>query len=181
VEHAHSYPGLVLFVSSFGQCLLMEVLLQQSHQQWHEDCCALLVGVLLAFGVDPGYLLQILWPMAAESQHLAHLRGLVLPLLCAYVPAHEFDCRLYFTDLIFRPRWYPSSPPWLDCRVYLNPNPIHPLRRNSTLTSVLNDNLHPPCRIWLSYVSTQLCTWWYTSLLLSNLIDICLLSHLHSP
>ena len=48
----------------------------------------MLVGVLLAFGVDPGYLLQILWPMAAESQHLAHFRGLVLPFLYTYVPAH---------------------------------------------------------------------------------------------
>ncbi len=37
----------------------------------------------------------------------------------------EFDCRLYFTDLIFRPQWYTSSPPWLDWHVYLDPNPIH--------------------------------------------------------
>ena len=37
----------------------------------------------------------------------------------------EFDCRLYFTNLIFRPWWYPPSPPWLDCSVYLGPNPIH--------------------------------------------------------
>jgi len=37
----------------------------------------------------------------------------------------EFDCRLYFTNLIFRPWWYLPSPSWLDCSVYLGPNPIH--------------------------------------------------------
>ena len=37
----------------------------------------------------------------------------------------EFDCRLYITNLIFRPWRYPPSPPWLDCSVYLGPNPIH--------------------------------------------------------
>ena len=37
----------------------------------------------------------------------------------------KFDCHVYFTDLIFRPQLYLSSPPWLDCHVYLNP--IHPL------------------------------------------------------
>jgi hypothetical protein len=37
----------------------------------------------------------------------------------------EFDCRLYFTNLIFCPWWYLPSPSWLDCSVYLGPNPIH--------------------------------------------------------
>jgi hypothetical protein len=41
-----------------------------------------------------------------------------------------FDRRLYFTNLIFCPWWYPPSPPWLDCSVYLGPNPIHPSSSN---------------------------------------------------
>ena len=75
----------------------------------------------------------------------------------------EFDCRVYFTDLIFRPQWYPSSPPWLDCHVYLDPNPIHLSAIFLLCTSVLDDNLHYPFQIWLLYVSTQP-NWWFRSL-----------------
>ena len=79
----------------------------------------------------------------------------------------EFDCRLYFTNLIFRPWWYPPSPSWLDCSVYLGPNPIHLLveftylifRRWWYPSSPPRLDCHVSsslCWIWLSYTSHQI-------------------------
>ena len=69
----------------------------------------------------------------------------------------EFDCRLYFTDLIFRPQWYPSSPPWHDCSVYLETYP----------------SISPP------YFYSHLCPWWQSTTFFSNLIVVCLHSTLY--
>ena len=108
------------------------------------DCCILHIKSFVLDAICPLFLdlivmytsslcwIWLSYTLLIKSFVLDNICPLLLDLIVMYTSTlsiHpllvEFDCRLYFTNLIFCPWWYLPSLSWLDCTVYLGPNPIH--------------------------------------------------------